>query len=419
MRKNLRTTRVLLWFIIILTIFAVLVNLPNLHFLHIKKEFSFRKGLDLEGGTSITFRADMSGIQPAQREKALNAAKNVIEKRVNLYGVSEPVIQTADVNGDLRIIVELPGVSNVNQAIELVGQTAKLEFREATNATDSAGLLITKPTGLTGADLQDAGDSFDQKTGAPIVLFRIADKSQEKFFETTEKLKGKKMGIFLDRQFISAPVVQSAIRDQGQISGNFTVEETKRLALQLNAGALPVPLISLHPHTVDPTLGISSLQKSLFAGLLGLVIIVVFMSVLYGKLGMLASLALLLYTLLVLSIFKLSTLTPYAITLTLSGIAGFILSIGMAVDANILIFERTKEEIRFGKSKEIALELGFSRAWTSIRDSNVSTLITSIVLYEFGNGVVRGFALVLAIGVLISMFSAIVVTRTLLRMVYK
>jgi preprotein translocase subunit SecD len=429
----MKKPRFLLWFIIALTLFSILIDLPRvnnkfridpqffLRFLIGSKDLSFRKGLDLEGGTSITLRANMDGISKDQQTTALESAKTVIERRINLFGVSEPVIQTATVNNDYRIIVEIPGVTDVNQAINLVGTTAKLEFRELYIASPSALLTYetTKPTGLTGADLANAEASFDQNTGQPVVQFSVNNNSQNKFFEATKKLVGKPMAICLDKQCFSAPTVQQAIRDTGQITGGFTTEQAKELATQLNAGALPVPLSVLEQNTIGATLGTSSLQKSLFAGILGFIIIVIFMSVLYGRLGMVASLALAIYALLVLAIFKLSTITPYGITLTLSGIAGFILSIGMAVDANILIFERMKEEQRQGKRKEVVLELGFLRAWTSIRDSNVATLITCFILYQFGTGIVRGFALVLAIGVLVSMFSAIVVTRTLLRMVYK
>ena len=327
------------------------------------------------------------------------------------------------VGNEHRIIVEIPGVTDVNQAISLIGTTAKLEFRDVSNALASPSAFIiyetTKSTGLTGADLESAQASFDQSTGQPVVLFSVNSSSQDKFFEATTKLVGKQMAICLDQQCFSAPTVQQAIRDNGQITGGFTTEQARELATQLNAGALPVSLSVLEQKTIGPTLGEESLTKSFFAGFLGLITIIIFMSVLYGRLGILASFALLLYTLFMLAIFKISTLTPYGITLTLSGIAGFILSIGMAVDANILIFERMKEEQRLGKRKEVVLELGFARAWTSIRDSNVSTLITSLILYQFGTGIIRGFALVLAIGVLVSMFSAIVVTRTFLRMVYR
>ena len=428
--ESMKKPQLLFWFIIAITIFSIIIVLPKINNINFQfflkpligeRGISFRKGLDLEGGTSITLLANMSSIAKDKQSAALESAKTVIERRINLFGVSEPVIQTATVNDEYRIVVEIPGVTDVNQAISLIGTTAKLEFRDVVNASPSGFITYdtTKPTGLTGADLESAQASFDQSTGQPVVLFGINSSSQDKFFETTKKLIGKQMAICLDQQCFSAPTVQQAIRDNGQITGGFTTQEAKELATQLNAGALPVPLSVLEQNTIGPTLGTESLAKSLFAGILGFITIVIFMSVLYGRLGILASLALVLYSLFMLAIFKISTLTPYGITLTLSGIAGFILSIGMAVDANILIFERMKEEKRLGKRKEVVLELGFSRAWTSIRDSNVSTLITSFILYQFGTGMVRGFALVLAIGVLVSMFSAIVVTRTFLRMVYK
>ena len=428
--ESMKKPQLLFWFIIAVTIFSIIIVLPKINNINFQfflkpligeRELSFRKGLDLEGGTSITLLANMSNILKDKQSAALESAKTVIERRVNIFGVSEPVIQTANVKDEYRIIVEIPGVTDVNQAISLIGTTAKLEFRDVSSASPSALITYesTKPTGLTGADLESAEASFDQNTGQPVVLFSVNSNSQDKFFETTEKLKGKQMAICLDQQCFSAPTVQQAIRDNGQITGGFTTAQAKELATQLNAGALPVPLSVLEQKTIGPTLGSESLAKSLIAGFLGFITIVVFMSVLYGRLGVLASLALLLYTLFVLAIFKISTLTPYGITLTLSGIAGFILSIGMAVDANILIFERMKEEKRQGKRREVVVELGFSRAWTSIRDSNVSTLITSLILYQFGSGMIRGFALVLAIGVLVSMFSAIVVTRTFLRMVYR
>ncbi|PJA00726.1 MAG: protein translocase subunit SecD, partial [Candidatus Levybacteria bacterium CG_4_10_14_0_2_um_filter_35_8] len=232
---------------------------------------------------------------------------------------------------------------------------------------------------------------FNQNTGKPQVLLTFTSNGSQKFGEITKRVTGKRLAIVLDNLVIEAPSVNEPILGgNAEISGGFTVETAKTLATELNAGALPVPLTTLQSHVIGPTLGLSSLQKSLFAGALGFVVIVIFMIVLYGPLGAIASVALALYTLFVLAIFKLSSLTPYGITLTLSGIAGFILSIGMAVDANILIFERIKEELRAGKNKKAALDMGFSRAWTSIRDSNISTLITSAVLYKFGIGTVKG-----------------------------
>lgn len=456
----MKNSRFLFWVIVALTIFAVLIDLPqkiNLSYdspkiplinkkisIHrtfsgfnptlflsdpkLQRDFAFHKGLDLEGGVSITLQADMKNIDQAQRNNALESAKTVIERRINFFGVSEPVIQTATVNKDYRIIIELPGLTDVNQAISLIGTTAQLTFWEE-EATGSAKLavntvlppginsLFQKPTktNLTGSDLKQTNVTFDQNTGKPQVQLVFSDDGAKKFAEITKRNVSKVVAIALDNQIIEAPRVnEPIINGNAVISGSFTTDQAKSLSIQLNAGALPVPLSILSQRTVGPTLGLASLQKSLFAGILGFIIIVVFMIVLYGRFGVLASSALFLYTLFVLALFKL-----IPVTLTIAGIAGFILSIGMAVDANILIFERMKEEMRLGKPMNIAIELGFSRAWTSIRDSNFSSLITCGILYQFGTGSVRGFALTLAIGVLVSMFSAIVVTRTFLRLIYK
>ncbi len=452
----IKNPRRLFWFIIFLTILAIFVNVPNigtlsigsfnqkinfnpsnyLRLLGINRELTFRKGLDIAGGTSMTFRAEMSEVPASQRPDALKSAKTVIERRVNLFGVSEPIVQTSNLaNGESRIIVELPGVTDLNQARSIVGTTAQLSFWEQ-GATGSAKRNIPPPayplglveslgqnpkrTNLSGNDLQQTSVTFDQNTGKPQVQLVFTNEGSQKFADITKRNVGKVVAIVLDNQVIEAPRVNEPIlTGNAVISGGFTIDGANALTTQLNAGALPISLTSLQNQVIGPTLGLSSLQKSLFAGIIGLVIIVIFMSVLYGRLGIIASVALFLYALFVLTIFKLSSLTPYGITLTLSGIAGFVLSIGMAVDANILIFERIKEEKRLGKSMQAAIEIGFSRAWTSIRDSNMSTLITSVVLYKFGSGIVRGFALVLAIGVLVSMFSAIIVTRTFLRIIYK
>lgn len=431
MTKN---PRYLLWLIIGLTILAVFINLPkignfdpNILFqkINISQELTFRKGLDLEGGTSLVLQADMSTIAKDQKTQALDSAKTVIDKRVNLFGVSEPIVQTSIAGDDYRIIVELPGLTDTEKVRELIGTTAQLTFWEqeasaSAQTASSSAQLGFKQTNLTGADLKQTSVSFDSNTGKPQVQLQFTSEGTKKFADITKRNIGKPVAIVLDNQLIEQPTVQQAIlTGDAVITGNFTIDTANQLSTQLNAGALPIPLKILSSNVIEPTLGTASLEKSLFAGIVGFIIIVVFMCVLYGKLGVVASIALVLYTLFNLAIFKLSSITPYGITLTLSGIAGFILSIGMAVDANILIFERMKEELRDGKSIHTAIELGFSRAWTSIRDSNVSTLITSFVLYSFGTGIVKGFALVLAIGVLVSMFSAIVVTRTFLRLVYK
>ena len=450
MRKN---PRYLLWLIIGLTVAAVFINLPkvsNIHFanktfnfdpnaifttLKINQTLNFREGLDLKGGTSLVLQANMKTIASDQRNAALDSAKTVIENRVNLFGVSEPLVRTSVANNnDYRINVEIPGVTDVNQVRNLIGTTAQLNFWEEIasvaakiNSSDYIAMNISqkgttyfKKTNLGGSDIKQTSVGFSQNTGKPEVQLVFTSEGGKKFADITSRVVGKTLAIALDNQFISTPTVNQAIEGgSAVIEGNFTSDEATQLSTELNAGALPVSLTILSSSVIQPTLGSSSLAKSLFAGVLGFIIIVIFMTVLYKKLGLIASCALTLYTLFVLAIFKLSSVTPYGITLTLSGIAGFILSIGMAVDANILIFERMKEELRQGKSHETAIELGFSRAWTSIRDSNISTLITSFVLYQFGTGMVKGFALVLAIGVLVSMFSAVVVTRTFLRLIYK
>lgn len=399
-----------------------------------QRDLSFKKGLDLEGGTSVTLRANMMDIPEAQRETALDSAKEVIERRINFYGVSEPVIQTSKAGNEYRIIVEIPGVTDVNQAVQLIGQTAKLTFWEegtlsgqassSAQASPSAQMPLgvpqllgvnAKQTNLTGSDLASSVVSFDTNTGQPQVQLNFTPDGSKKFAEITKRNTGKIVAIVLDNQIIEAPRVNEPITGgNAVISGSFTTDQAKQLSIQLNAGALPISLSVLEQRGIGATLGQASLEKSLFAGVLGFLVIVLFMSALYGRLGILASVALVVYTLITLALFRV-----IPVTLTLAGIAGFILSIGIAVDANILIFERMKEEMRSGKSHEVAIKIGFQRAWSSIRDSNIASLITSAILYYFGTGMVRGFALTLALGVLVSMFSAITVTRTLLRVFYK
>lgn len=432
-----------LLFIILLTVVAIIIDLPknfrlnfqigsikidkiisspeinlNLGSLKIYRDLNIHEGLDLSGGTHLVLQADMNGIRGEQRDNALNSATEIISRRVNMYGVSEPVVQSAKSNDDYRIIVELPGVKDVGKAIELVGQTARLEFREFKEAS-SSGFVIptianTKSTGVDGKDLQSANAEFDGQTGSPVVAFVMTDNGAKKFEQLTKKLLNKPLAIFLDEIPISWPTVNAVISKSGVISGNFTTEQTRQLSLQLNAGALPVPIKVIEQRNIGATLGRESVNKSLIAGLIGLLAVCVFMLLNYGFMGLIANLALIIYTLLSLALFK---LVP--VTLTLAGIAGFILSIGMAVDANILIFERMKEEERSGKSKRVAIELGFVRAWSSIKDSNISSLITCGILYWFGSGIIKGFALTLAIGVLVSLFSAITVTRTFLYSFYQ
>lgn len=390
----------------------------------IKRNFDYRLGLDLQGGTRISYNVDMKNIPEKDRENAFEGARNIIERRVNFFGVTEPTIQTLKLPGEYRIAVELPGLQNEEEAIELIGKTAQLTFWEEgpqTDASPSAELplglslfLGNNPqiTELTGKDLKNTQVVFDNaSSGQPLVQLDFTPQGSKLFAEITKRNVGKPLAIVLDNQVIEAPTVnQEIVQGTAVITGNFTPETAKALSIQLNSGALPAPLQIVAQNTVGPSLGIESLMKSFFAGILGFISVIIFMCYLYKKEGVIASVALIIYTIITLAIFKF-----IPVTLTLAGIAGFILSIGMAVDANILIFERMREELRLGRSKEVAQKLGFSRAWSSIKDSNISSLITCVILFYFGSGMIRGFALTLAIGILVSMFSAIIVTRNLLK----
>lgn len=451
MFKNPRRVFILLW---ILTIALIVIDLPekyrvkftlfghtidrvinpptlrlNFFGFHWQKSFKTSLGLDLAGGSHVALEADMKNIKPGDRLSALESAKEVIDRRVNFFGVSEPVVQTAVNNNSYRIIVELPGVSNVDQAIVLIGQTALLDFREFTvipQATTSAyvipSLENTKSVGITGKDLSRASLNFSQETGSPEVAIEFTADGGKKFADVTNRLVGKQLAIFLDDFPVTAPVVQTSITDgRAVITGNFTKDAASALALQLNAGALPVPVTVVEQRTVGATLGAESVAKSIRAGIVGLLLVALFMILQYGRLGLIADAALLLYGLLSFGVFRI-----LGITLTLPGIAGFILSIGMAVDSNILIFERYKEERRSGKPWHIAIEQAFGKAWDSIRDANITTIITSLILYNPGNwallpssGLVRGFAATLLIGVIMSLFTGIVASRTYIRVLYK
>lgn len=386
-------------------------------------------GLDLAGGSHVVLEADMKDIKPADRGSALESAKEVIERRVNFFGVAEPVVQTAVSENSYRIIVELPGVSQVERAIDLIGQTALLDFREFTNPAEATPgafafptFTNTKSVGITGKDLSRASLSFSQQTGEPEVAIEFTQDGTRKFGDVTGRLVGNALAIFLDSVPLTAPVVQTAITDgRAVITGSFTRDAAKTLALQLNAGALPVSVRPVEERTVEATLGAESVTKSIRAGAIGLGLVALFMVFQYGRLGFIADAALVLYGLLAFGVFRL-----LGVTLTLPGIAGFLLSIGMAVDSNILIFERYKEELRNGKPWGIAIEQAFGKAWDSIRDANFTTIITSLILYNPGNwsilpvsGLVRGFAATLLIGVVMSLFTGIVATRTYIRVFYK
>lgn len=418
--------RFLLWFILGLTLISAFIDLPtrpSIDFkfgrFHLFRDLEIKQGIDLAGGTHLVFQADMSKIASQDKDSAIEAVRNNIERRVNLFGLTEPLIQTSKIGEEYRLVVELAGVKDINQAIDLIGQTAQLDFRELTpEATTAATLADYQPTGLTGKDLARSQVEFDQNTGAPEVGLEFSDEGAKKFSEITARDVGKPVAIFLDEFPITIPLVREQITTgKAVISGEFTLDEAKKMSIQLNAGALPVPIKIIEQRNIGATLGTESIQKSIQAGFVGLLMVVGFMAAYYGRLGVIADFALIIYGLVTLALYKL-----IPVTLTLPGIAGFILSVGMAVDANILIFERMKEEIRAGKPRVLAMELGFGRAWDSIRDANVCTLITCFILFNpFGwnflnvSGMVRGFALTLGLGVALSLFTGIVVSRTLLR----
>lgn len=378
------------------------------------RDFSLRKGLDLQGGLQLTLEADMSEVSEGDRVQALESTRAVIERRVDFLGVAEPVIQTSRLGDSHRIIVELPGVSNPEEALMLIGQTAQLDFREGEN--------LDKKTGLTGRDLSKAAVDFDPSTGAPQIALTFTSEGEIKFEEITGRNVGKPLAIFLDEAILTAPIVQQKIvGGNAVITGDFSLVDARLIVAQLNAGALPTPISVLEQRQIGPTLGQETLDKSVAAGLVGLLLVVFFMIGNYGRLGVLATIALSIYGILTFAIYKL-----IPVTLTLSGIAGFILSVGMAVDANILIFERIKEERHWGRDLKTSMELGFGRAWDSIRDANLATLMTVFILFNPFNwsflvtsGIVRGFALTLGLGVLISLFTGVLVTRTLVRVFYR
>lgn len=371
-----------------------------------------KQGLDLQGGSRIVYQADLSKVESGAKTDAMNSLRNVIESRVNSFGVAEPLIQTSQLGGESRLTVEMPGVKDVQEAMDLIGKTAQLEFKEM--GQDGKDFVST---GLTGNYLKKATQDYDQN-GTPIVSLEFNSEGAQKFEEITGRNVGKPVAIYLDQEIISAPNVNEKISGgRAQISGGFDLKEAKNLAIQLNAGALPVPIKVIEQRTVGASLGQEAIKKSIFAGAVGLILIAVFMTLYYRLPGLLAVVSLAFYALLSLAVFKI--FPGGGITLNLAGVAAFVLSVGMAVDANVLIFERMKEELQSGKSLAVAVEAGFNRAWTSIRDSNISSIITALILFLFGSGTIRGFAVILIIGVLISMFTAINVTRTFLRTVSK
>ena len=472
----------------------------------IEKPLQFSLGLDLQGGAHLVYKADMSSIAEADRTEALESARNVIERRVNAFGVSEPLVQANRTSsGEYRIIAELAGIKNVQEAIDMIGETPILEFKEqnteaiadlqnelsqiqeqnevATTSTsteinidgdvasaeinldeiiankEASGELddIWTTTALTGKYLKRSSVQFNPNDGSPEVSLEFDEEGSELFAEITARNIGKPVAIYLDGYPISVPNVNEKITGgKAYITGNFSLEEAKTLVKRLNSGALPVPISLESQKTVEASLGAVSIAKSIQAGLIGLILISIFLLIIYRFPGFLSIFSLAVYGLMVLAIFKslpvwlaillitamiallfyifneLKIFTAslaflfsifglllffYAlkpITLTIAGIAGFVLSLGMAVDANILIFSRIKEEFKEGKSLKLAIDDGFRKAWPSIRDGNFSTILTCLILMYFGTSTIQGFGTTLFIGIMVSLFSAIVVTRVLM-----
>lgn len=386
----------------------------------ILKDMPFKLGLDLNGGTHLVYEADTTKAQTEDIEGAMEALRDTIETRINAFGIAEPLVQseTATVEGRkvYKLVVELPGVTETEKAIELIGATPLLEFKlvrdGVSSTTPEAEVFAT--TELTGRFLKKSRLEFDPTSNSPVVSLEFNDEGKEIFARLTRENKGKILAIFLDGSPISLPVIQTEIADgKAQITGGFTPEEAKILVRNLNFGALPVPISLVGTQTVGASLGAGAVNASLNAGLWSFIFISLFLIIWYRLPGLIAVVALAIYTAINLVVFKL-----LGVTLTSAGLAGFILSLGMAVDANILIFERMKEEIKKGLDIPHAVKEGFSRAWLSIRDSNSSSIITAVILFYFAtSSVIKGFALVFLIGVVISMFTALTVSRTLLKAV--
>jgi preprotein translocase subunit SecD len=401
------------------------------------KKYSFKLGLDLKGGSHLVYRADTTKVPNSDVGSAMNSLRDVIERRINAFGVSEPVIQIQEAgftnNNEQRLTVDLPGVTDIAEAIKTIGETPNLQFKvenpdfdpeapmqiQATPGPDGqiqlgsfdpyAGRYLD--TALTGRYLKKATVEFNQTTYEPIIGLNFNDEGSKLFEEMTKNNVGKTIAIYLDGQILSAPVVNQAITGgQATITGSFTPQEAKTLVGRLNSGALPIPVELISTQTIGPTLGSEAIHKGLHAGLIALILISIFFIIWYRLPGVLAVISLGMYVLINLALFKL-----IPVTITAAGIAGFIISMGIAVDANILIFERIKEELKRGKNIQEGIKDGFARAWTSISDSNLSTLITSLILFWFGTALIKGFALTLGIGILVSLLSAVVITRVFLK----
>lgn len=398
----MKNKKIMFWaivFIVIISIITIVVKPTKL-------------GLDLVGGSRLVLEAQTTSTVAKITPEMMDSLRFAIENRVNKLGVAETVVQQT---GEKRLLIEIPNISDLSKAKEFLGETAELLFKK--EGPTLGGKPTWVDTGLSGKDLSKSLLSTNSSNGEYVVDLVFNDRGTRKFADLTTKLVGKPMAIFFNGELMSAPVIREPIiAGNAQISGGengFQYEEAKKMVDLLNAGALPVPAKIIEENTVGPTLGADSIEKSKIAGLIGLGIVMIFMIAVYRVPGLIADIALICYSLILFALFK-----AIPVTMTLAGIAGFILSIGMAVDANILIFERTKEELRAGRTLFTAINAGFDRAFTSIFDSNMSTIITCTILYMLGSSVVKGFALTLALGVIVSMFSAITITKNIMHLAF-
>ncbi|MBQ7199282.1 MAG: protein translocase subunit SecD [Selenomonadaceae bacterium] len=387
MRKD-QLAKLLICLVAIVALFVIFIR-PLAH--------SIRQGLDLQGGTHVVLEAEDTEIAPVN-EDAMQRVVSIMERRINELGLAEPIIQR---EGSRRVIIELPGIKDPDKAIATIGKTAMLEFK------DEDGNTL-----LTGTDLKDAQAAMNQQNNQSVVNLEFSDEGAEKFADATLNNVGRKIAILLDGEVLTDPVVREPILGgRAEISGQRDLEEAQNLAVLLRSGALPVKVNIIETRTVGPSLGQDSKDKSEFAFVIGIAAVLIFMLLFYRLCGFIADVSLMAYTLLLLGILK-----GLDATLTLPGVAGIILSIGMAVDANVLIFEHFKEEFRLGKTLRLSMELGFKRAFTTIFDSNTTTIIAAAVLFFFGTGNIRGFAITLGLGVLLSMFTAVTLTQFMLKL---
>ncbi|MCD7739726.1 MAG: protein translocase subunit SecD [Candidatus Gastranaerophilales bacterium] len=390
---------IMFWAIVILTIISIVII----------KVKPIPLGLDLVGGSRIVLEAQTTDTIPKITQDMMDGLKTALESRVNALGVSETMVQQM---GEKRLLIEIPNISDPKLAREFLGETAELEFKKPV-LNEDGDVINWEPSGLSGEDLNKAAVGTDN-AGRWLITLEFSGKGANKFAKLTREFKGYPIAIYFNGDSISEPVVQQEINGgHAQITGEFTHDQAKKIVDLLNAGALPVPAKIIEENTVGPTLGADSLDKSKTAGIIGLSLVMIYMILFYRVPGLIADISLIIYSLILFAIFK-----TVPVTLTLAGIAGFILSIGMAVDANILIFERTKEELKSGRTLFTAINSGFDRAFTSIFDSNMSTIIICAILYFLSSNIVKGFALTLAIGVMVSMFSAITVTKNFMHLTF-